>query len=150
MTFTPYLSFNGRCDEAIAFYTRAMGAKVRMLMRFSDSPEPPPPGCLPPGFENKVMHAELRIGDARLMCTDGPGAPEAGFRNVSIAVEVEDEQQVRRMFDALADGGQVTMPPGRTFWSPCFGMLTDRYGLGWMIGMQSQAVDQGSESEVTA
>ena len=139
MNFTPYLSFNGRCDEAIAFYTRALGAKVQMLMRFSDSPEPPPPDCVPPGFENKVMHAELRVGEARLMCTDGPTGQEPGFRNVSIAVELPDESQVRRMFDALVDGGQVMMPPGRTFWSPCFGMLTDRFGLGWMIGVQAEA-----------
>lgn len=139
MNFTPYLSFNGRCDEAITFYTRALGAEVQMLMRFSDSPEPPPPHCVPPGFENKVMHAELRVGDAQLMCTDGPTGHEPGFRNVSLAVELPDESQVRRMFDALADGGQVMMPPGRTFWSPCFGMLTDRFGLGWMIGVRAEA-----------
>lgn len=133
MLIQPYLFFDGRCEEAVDFYRRTLGAEIEMLMRYRESPDPPPPGMVPPGSEHKVMHASLRIGDSVLMASDdcSPQArPPAGF---SLSVAVADAAQARRVFDALADGGQVTMPLGRTFWSPCFGMLTDRFGVGWMV-----------------
>lgn len=133
MQVQPYLLFDGRCEEAVEFYRRAVGAEVQMLMRYRESPDPPPPGMLPPGAENKVMHASLRIGDSTVMASDDccPGArPFAGF---SLTISVADAAEAKRRFDALADGGEVKMPLDKTFWSPCFGMLTDRFGVGWMI-----------------
>ncbi|HVL56726.1 MAG TPA: VOC family protein [Burkholderiaceae bacterium] len=135
MQIQPYLFFDGRCEEAIAFYCRALGAQVEMLMRYEDSPDPPPPGMLPPGSQEKVMHASLRIGDAVVMMSDGHCSGNPSFGGFSLSYSVPDERQARAAFDALADGGKVTMPMGRTFWSPCFGMLNDRFGVGWMVGV---------------
>ncbi|MGR9036094.1 MAG: VOC family protein [Gammaproteobacteria bacterium] len=132
----PYLFFNGRCEEALEFYRNALGAEVNMLMRYKDSPEPPPSGVLPPGFENKVMHCAFRIGETMLMASDGcQEGPNFGGFSLSLAVPTENEAD--RAFASLADGGQVQMPPAKTFWSPRFGMLTDRFGVGWMVGVMS-------------
>lgn len=139
MPIEPYLFFNGRCDEAIAFYTRAMGAEASYLIRYRDSPEPPPPGTLPPGFEDKVMHANLRIGDATVMMSDGNRNDGPQFQGFSLCLNLPDATAVHSAFTALSEGGQVVMPPGETFWSPCFGMLTDRFGLGWMLMVAEQA-----------
>ncbi|MEZ5405882.1 MAG: VOC family protein [Verrucomicrobiia bacterium] len=130
----PYLFFNGHCEEALEFYKNAVGAKVEMLMRFKDSPEPPPPGMVPPSYENKVMHASFRIGESVVMASDGCGEGE-NFKGFSLSLAVPTEAEAKRVFDALTVGGQVTMPLAKTFWSPCFGMLTDRFGLGWMINV---------------
>ena len=132
----PYLFFGGRCEEALEFYRTALGAKVEMLMRFNESPEPAPPGMVPPGFERKIMHASVRIGGSVVMASDGneEGATFAGF---SLSISVGSEAEAQRVFSALGAGGQVRMPLGKTFWSPCFGMLEDRFGVGWMIGMDA-------------
>ncbi|SRR5258706_435125 len=135
MLIQPYLFFNGRCEEAVEFYRNALGATVEMLMRYKDSPDPPPPGMLPPGSENKVMHACLRIGDAVVMASDGTCSGQPGFQGFSLSITVTDAAQADRMFAALAEGGQVQMPLAKTFWSPRFGMLTDRFGVGWMINL---------------
>jgi PhnB protein len=135
MPVEPYLFFEGRCEEAIEFYRKALGAEVEMLMRYKDSPDPPPPGCIPPGSENKVMHASLRIGDATVMASDGMCKGQPSFQGFSLSLLVPDEATAKQRFDALADGGQVQMPLGKTFWSPCFGMVADRFGVGWMIGV---------------
>lgn len=129
-----YLFFNGRCEEAIGFYQKAIGAKVEMLMRFQESPEPPPPGMTPPGWENKIMHSSLRIGDTIVMASDGCGESK-GFEGFSLSLTLANEAEVDRAFAALSEGGKVTMPPGKTFWSPRFGMLEDRFGVGWMVGV---------------
>lgn len=128
----PYLFFGGRCEEALAFYGKALGAQVDMLMLHKDSPEPPPPGALQPGFENKVMHTTFRIGGAVVMASDGcnDGKHFSGFR---LSLALPTEADVQRAFAALADGGEVQLPPTKTFWSPCFGMVTDRFGVGWMV-----------------
>lgn len=130
----PYLFFSGRCDEALAFYGTALGATVEMLMRYNENPDPMPPGMLQPGFENKVMHASFRIGDNVLMASDGCGdeCPISGF---SLSFAVPTEAEADRVFVALAEGGEVTMPLGKTFWSPRFGMLKDRFGIGWMVNV---------------
>lgn len=133
MLVQPYLFFEGRCEEAVELYHRALGAEVEMLMRFSESPDPPPPGTVPPGWENKVMHACLRTGESRVMASDGCTWDEPGFRGFSLSITVSDEAQAERLFAALAEGGQVQMPLGKTFFSPRFGMVTDRFGLGWMV-----------------
>ncbi|MEO6054342.1 MAG: VOC family protein [Chthoniobacterales bacterium] len=130
----PYLFFNGRCEEALDFYVKTLGAKVEMLMRYSDSPEPMPPGMLPEGFENKVMHATVHIGASTLMASDGCGEVR-GFDGFSLSLAVKTEAEAQRAFAALSEGGEVGMPLGKTFWSPCFGMVKDRFGLGWMVNV---------------
>jgi len=128
----PYLFFNGRCEEALEFYRKSLGAEVQMLMRFKDSPEPCEPGMVPPGWENKVMHASLRIGQTVVMASDGCNE-KSGFEGFSLSLSTSTEAEADRAFAALADGGQVRMPLAKTFWSPRFGMLEDRFGMGWMI-----------------
>ena len=130
----PYLFFGGRCEEALKFYGTALGAQVDFLMRYKESPEPLPPGRLAPGYEDKVMHATFRIAGNTLMASDGCGdAPS--FTGFSLSLAVPTEAEANRAFTALADGGKVNMPLTKTFWSPRFGMLTDRFGLGWMVSV---------------
>jgi PhnB protein len=126
----PYLFFDGRCDEAIAFYRKALGAEVTMLMRYKESPDP---GMCRPGTEEKVMHASLRIGDATVFASDGRCEGPAKFQGFALSLTVASETEAERIFAALADGGQVTMPLAKTFFSPRFGMLADRFGVSWMI-----------------
>ena len=132
----PYLMFGGRCEEALEFYRNALGAEVDMLLRFSESPDPTPPGMLPPGFENKVMHASFRIAGNVIMASDGCEVG-AQFKGFSLSISVATEAEADRYFAALSDGGQVQMPLTKTFWSPRFGMLTDRFGIAWMINVIS-------------
>jgi PhnB protein len=133
----PYLFFNGSCEQAVDFYRKALGAEVQMMMRYKESPEPPPPGRLPPGFENKIMHTSFRIGQTTVMASDGCSADKAKFEGFSLALSVGDEAEARRAFNGLAEGGKVHMPLAKTFWSPCFGMVEDRFGIGWMISVAS-------------
>lgn len=133
-TITPYLTFGGRCDEALAFYRDALGAEVEFLMRFGESPEPTPPGMLAPGFEKKVMHVSFRVRGALVMASDGCDG-ESKFDGFRLALSVPTEADARRAFDALAAGGTVEMPVAKTFWSPCFGMVTDKFGVGWMVSV---------------
>ncbi|MBV6501289.1 MAG: hypothetical protein CJBNEKGG_03798 [Prosthecobacter sp.] len=128
----PCLFFAGRCEEALAFYKEAIGAETEMLMRYSDSPEPCAPGMIPAGYESKVMHASFRVGTTVLMASDGCGGMDP-FSGFSLSLSVADEAEADRAFAALLEGGEVVMPLARTFWSPKFGMLKDRFGLGWMI-----------------
>lgn len=129
-----YLFFAGRCEEAIEFYRQALGAEPGMLMRFRDCPDPLPPDMLKPGWEEKVMHAEFKIGEHTVMASDGCGDASA-FNGFSLSLTLQTEAEVDQAFAALAEDGQVTMPLGKTFWSPRFGMLTDRFGVGWMVGV---------------
>jgi PhnB protein len=131
----PYLFFNGSCEEAIEFYRKALGAEVEMMMRFKESPEPPPPGTVPPGLENKIMHSSFRVGQTTVMASDGDSTDKPSFQNFSLSLSVANEAEVDRAFNALADGGQVKMPLTKTFWSPRFGMVEDRFGVGWMISV---------------
>ncbi|HPW30195.1 MAG TPA: VOC family protein [Rhodoferax sp.] len=133
MKLEPYAFFNGRCDEAIAFYKEALGAEVTFLMRTNESPDPVPPGALPAGFENKVMHATLKIGGNMLMVSDGNSTEPSGFKGFRLSLGVETTQEAERIFNALLPGGNVIMPLGKTFWSPAFGMLNDKFGMGWMV-----------------
>lgn len=130
----PYLFFGGRCEEAIEFYRKALGAEVERLARFKDAPEPQP--GLPECFEEKVMHATLRIGETMVMASDGRCEGEANFEGFSLSITVSDEAEAERVFAALSeDGGLVTMPLEKTFWAPKFGMLQDRFGVGWMVSV---------------
>jgi PhnB protein len=134
----PYLFFGGRCEEALQFYRDTLGAEVGMLMRHRESPEPPPPGMLAEGWENKIMHAEFRVGQTTVMASDGCNKDDAGFGGFSLSLSLPTEADAERVFTALSEGGNVTMPLCKTFWSPKFGMLTDRFGLGWMITVAPQ------------
>lgn len=128
----PYLFFAGRCEEALEFYRDTLGAQIEMLMHFDESPEPPPPDRLAAGFEKKVMHASFRIGSSVIMASDGCGDGEK-FQGFSLSLSLATEDEATKCFNALAEGGTVTAPLGKTFWSPCFGMVTDRFGMGWMV-----------------
>lgn len=129
-----YLFFGGRCDEALDFYQTALGAEIGMIMRFNESPEPMPPGMLAEGFEKKIMHSEFRVGEMTLMASDGCGGQdEGGFNGFRLALVVPTEIEADKAFNGLADGGKVDMPLAKTFWSPRYGMVTDRFGLGWMV-----------------
>jgi len=132
MQVQPYLSFEGRCEEALEFYRSAVGAEVIMLSRFKDAPEP---GMCEPGTEDKVMHASFRIGESVLMASDGRCQGPANFQGISLSISAGDEAEADRLFNALADGGKIEMPLSKTFWSPAFGMLTDRFGVSWMINV---------------
>ena len=133
MHVQPYLFFDGRCEEALEFYKATLGAEVVMLMRFRDSPDPLPPGMVPPGSEGKVMHASFRVGDTEVLASDGRCLGRPSFQGFSLSLTVPDEAAADRLFAALADGGQVQMPLGKTFFSPRFGMVADRFGVGWMV-----------------
>jgi len=134
MGIEPYLFFNGCCEEAIEFYKKALGVEVLMLMRYKESPEPPPPGMVPAGWDNKIMHTCMRIGDANVMASDGC-SEGTNFQGFSLSLSLANEAEAMRVFAALGDGGQVRMPLGKTFWSPCFGMVADRFGVGWMVSV---------------
>ena len=137
---SPYLMFSGRCDEAIEFYQQAIGAHLEMVMRFSESPDPVPDGMLQPGFEDKVMHASLSVLGNRLMLSDGCD-DKATFGGFSLSLSVDSAEQATSLFHALAVGGQVFMPIGKTFFSPCYGMLTDKFGVSWMVMVPGESPD---------
>jgi len=136
MQLQPYLFFDGRCEEAVEFYRSALGAEVTMLMRWKDSPDPCPEGMLPPGSENKVMHTSLRIGETVVMASDGRCQGQPNFHGFALSIAAPTEAEADRLFGALADGGKVQMPMGKTFFSPRFGMVADRFGVSWMIIVQ--------------
>ncbi len=133
MQVQPYLSFNGRCQEAIDFYKQALGAKVEAVMPFKDAPQPMPPGMLAPGWEDKVMHSAFKIGDSIVMASDGMGPGVLDFKGVSLTLSADSEAEADRLFHALADGGKVQMPLDKTFFASRFGMVADRFGVTWMV-----------------
>lgn len=127
----PYLIFEGRCEEAIEFYKRAVGAEVGMLMRFKDCPEPGP--NMPPGSENKIMHAHLTVGQSALLMSDGHCSGKAGFSGFSLTLNASSDAEAEQRFAALGQGGKVTMPLTKTFFATKFGMLEDKFGVSWMV-----------------
>jgi len=129
----PYLFFGGRCQEALEFYKGALGAQVEMLMRFDESPAPMPEGMLAPGFEKKVMHSSFMVNGARVMASDGCRAEDGGFHGFSLVYSTASEDEAKRAFAALSDGGAVTMPLSKTFWSPCYGMVKDKFEVHWQV-----------------
>lgn len=134
MTIQPYLFFEGRCDEALAFYKGALGAEVQMLLRHKDNPDPGGPGSCPtPLPADKVMYAQVRIGDTTVLVSDGRCSGTPNFQGFCLSITVPNEAGAARAFNALADGGQIQMPLAKTFFSPSFGMLTDRFGVCWML-----------------
>ncbi len=133
MELQPYLFFNGRCEEAIAFYRRALGAEVVLLMRHKESPEPPPPGTLPPDSGDKIMHANLRIGGTTVLVSDGRCQGRPKFEGFALSLTVPTAADAERRFAALAEGGRIEMPLTKTFFSRRFGMVADRFGVSWMV-----------------
>ena len=135
MQVQSYLSFEGRTEEALEFYGSKLGAKVEMLIRFSEAPPPQDPQqcMIPPGSDNKVMHASFRIGDSVLLASDGMCTGKPTFHGISLTLNVKDVAEAERVFGALAEGGQVQMPLVETFFSPRFGMVADRFGVSWMV-----------------
>ena len=132
----PYLFFNGRCEEAVKFYQQALGAEVQMMLRYKESPEPVPSGRIPPNWGEKIMHSSMKIGSTVVMASDGCG--EGGkFEGFSLSISVNTEAEAKKIFTAISEGGKVEMPLTKTFWSPCFGMLEDKFGIGWMISVNS-------------
>jgi PhnB protein len=130
MQVQPYVFFDGRCEEAIEFYRRVLGAEVTMLMRFKDSPDP---GMCAPGAADKVMHMSFRIGETTLLASDGECTGQPNFQGFSLSLTAPSDAEAGRLFDSLADGGQVRMPLTKTFFSSRFGMVADRFGMPWMI-----------------
>jgi PhnB protein len=130
MQVQPYLFYEGRCEEALAFYRGALGAEVTMLMRFKESPDP---GMVAPGTGDKVMHASFRIGETTVLASDGRCQGSASFQGLALSLTVPNEAEAERLFGALGDGGQVQMPMTKTFFSPRFGMVADRFGVSWMV-----------------
>jgi PhnB protein len=133
MQVQPYLHFNGRCQEAIDFYRRALGAEVTMLMHFKDCPEPQQSSMISPENNDKVMHAALKIGDTTVFASDGRCSGTTDFQGFSLSLNAKNEAEADRLFGALSEGGQVQMPLAKTFFSPRFGMVADRFGVGWMV-----------------
>jgi PhnB protein len=130
MQVQPYLFFDGRCEEAIEFYRSKIGAQVEMLMRFKESPEP---AQNPPGSENKVMHASLRVGETTIMASDGRCMGQPSFQGFALSLTPANDAEAERLFSALSEGGQVQMPLSKTFFSSSFGMVADRFGVSWMV-----------------
>lgn len=133
MEVQPYLNFNGRCEEAIEFYRSALGAEVVMLMRNKENPEPPPPNVIPPEAGDKILHASLRIGVSTVMASDGMCQGKPSFQGITLSLSAADEAEAGRLFAALSEDGQVRMPLAKTFFSPAFGMVHDRFGVSWMV-----------------
>lgn len=131
MNIQPYLMFDGRCEEALEFYKKAVGAEVEMILRFSESPEPNP--GLAPGNENKIMHSSFRIGESTIMASDGMCNGTSSFGGFSLSLNLKAEADADKAYAALAEGGRADMPLQKTFFSPRFGALTDRFGINWLI-----------------
>jgi uncharacterized glyoxalase superfamily protein PhnB/uncharacterized protein YndB with AHSA1/START domain len=147
MRVEPYLFFDGRCEEAIEFYKKALGAQVSMMMRFKDSPEPPQPGCAP-GSLDKIMHANMTIRGTNIMASDGRAEGKPKFEGFSLAFPVKDDAEADTVFAALSEGGMVQMPLMKTFFSPRFGMVADKFGVGWMVIVNKQAPEAKSKDFV--
>ena len=135
MKVQAYITFGGRCEEALEFYKKSIGAEVTGLLRWKDSPDKDMKG--PPGCEEKIMNASFRIGETELMADDGMGnETKAEFKGMALVIEVADDAEAKRVFTALGEGGNVTMPLAKTFWSSSFGMMTDKFGVPWMVNVE--------------
>lgn len=132
MLIQPYLYFDGRAEEALAFYTHAVGAQVQTLLRYKENPQPGSAGPNPPDGE-KIMHASMRIGESLVNLSDGECRGEPDFRGFSLTLTTGSDQEATRCFNALLDGGQVQMPLSKTFFASSFGMLRDRFGVHWLV-----------------
>lgn len=143
MNVQPYLSFEGRAEEALDFYAKAVGAQIGLKMRFKEAPpmdpsETPGNGCAdmgsaPVNSAEKIMHSEFKIGDSLIMATDGMCSGKANFAGVSLTIQTKDDAEAKQVFDALGAGGQVMQPLIKTFFATSFGMLADKFGVNWLV-----------------
>ncbi|MCK9914760.1 VOC family protein [Microbacteriaceae bacterium K1510] len=137
MNVQPYLSFEGRCEEALDFYKKAIGAQVEVMMRFKEAPaggDKPGESCAGPMPDgNKIMHSSFKVGDTVVMATDGMASGKTEFKGISLALSVKDDAEAQQKFKALSEGGAVLQPLMKTFFSSSFGMVTDKFGVGWMV-----------------
>ncbi len=134
MLVQAYLCYEGRCEEALEFYKKAIGAEVTAIMRFSDSPDP---AMCPNGQKDKIMHSNFNVGETQLMASDGRCTGQGKFEGIALALEVADDAEAKTRFEALAEGGQITMPLMPTFWTSSFGMVNDKFGVGWMVSVKA-------------
>lgn len=134
MLVQAYLCYEGRCEEALEFYKKAIGAEVTAIMRFSDSPDP---AMCPTGQKDKIMHSNFNVGETQLMASDGRCTGQGKFEGIALALEVADDAEAKTRFEALAEGGQITMPLMPTFWTSSFGMVNDKFGVGWMVSVKA-------------
>lgn len=156
MQVQAYLTFDGRCEEAIEFYRTALGADVVMLMRFKDAPAggPGEEGCAggPAPDGNKIMHSALRIGETIILASDGMSSGRPSFQGFSLALSPSDDAEAERLFKALSEGGQAQMPLAKTFFASSFGMVADKFGVSWMIVVApiTEAPTQARQSEAAS
>jgi PhnB protein len=134
MQVQSYLNFGGRCEEALAFYKKSLGAEVTMMMRMKEVPDPAMKA--PPGMDEKIMHSAFKIGDTTLMASDGMGPGKAEFKGMTLSINLKDVAEAKRVFAALSDGGSVQMPLMKTFWTSSWGLLTDQFGVPWMVNVE--------------
>lgn len=142
MKIEPYLFFDGQAEEAMAFYEQALGAQREAAMRYADCPDPIPPEYMPPGGPQKILHGSLLVEGQRLMLSDGVPLESGGFRGFSLTLQYDSETRARHVFEQLADQGRTIMPLAPTFFSPCYGMLLDRFGVQWMVMVASESQAQ--------
>ncbi len=138
MRVEPYLMLSGRTEEALAFYNLAIGAKTVMVMRFDESPDQNHPMPLPPDWDKKIMHSSMTVGSTLVMMSDGMSAIPKDLSGITLSLTADDEVHANKFFDALSAGGKVFMPLSKTFWSPCFGMTSDKFGVSWMVTVDAQ------------
>ena len=130
MKVQPYVFFDGKCDEALEFYQRALGAKVTAVMRWKEAPDQ---SMVTPGQESKVMHSEFQVGETVILASDGRCMGKPSFQGFALTITADNDADAKRIFNALGDGGQVQMPLEKTFFASLFGMVADKFGVGWMV-----------------
>ena len=133
MQVQPYIFFDGRCEEAVNFYKIALNAEVTMMMRFKENPDPQPNPMCGKELEEKIMHASFKVGQTEVMASDGYAKGNPEFKGISLSVTAATESEAKKIFGALSGGGKATMPLSKTFYSPCFGMVNDKFGVSWMV-----------------
>ena len=133
MNVQPYVFFDGKCEEALEFYKGAIGAKVEMMMRFSENPDKPDPAMMPPSSDNKVLHAAFKVGDTQILASDGHCTGKPSFQGFALTISAANDAEAEKLFNAVGKGGQIQMPLAKTFFASRFGMVTDRFGVVWMV-----------------
>ena len=136
MHINPYLIFDGRCEEAFRFYEKCFKGKIIAMLTHKGTPAE---AHVPAAWIDKILHARLDIGDQVLMASDAPPGRYEKPAGFSVSLQVKDPAEAERLFNALAEKGEIRMPLEKTFWSPRFGMLVDRFGIPWMINCEEQS-----------
>jgi len=137
MNVDPYLHFNGNCEEAFRLYEKALGGKIEMMLTYDQAP--PGDNPTPKGWEKKIMHVRLSVGDQIIMASDAPPGHYKPMQGFSVSLAPDSKAKAEKMFNALAEGGTVMMPFQKTFWAEGFGMVTDRFGTPWMVNYAGNA-----------